>query len=111
MARAAHQTMYPSDLMNFATANKPRRSLKREFEEAQRLNTLANRELLRQELNGLTEQASIYFRDFEVNGKKRYWLMPYETIDDLNAEQIECVLKHLGWFKGQIVNVETDVVP
>ena len=89
-----------------------KRSVKREFEEQQRLSALANRELLLQELDGLKEQASIYFRNFEINGVRRHWLLPNEILADLHdPEKVECVIRYMAWFKAQIARVEMDVIP
>lgn len=58
---------------------------------------------LARELVGLEDAASLYFQEFVVRGEARYWLLPTETIQDLKVSQAEYVLKHLAWFKEQIM--------
>lgn len=75
---------------------------------------MANLELLLQELEGLEASAAIYFRDFKIPRKDgkgamwRTWLLPNESIRELGShpQRVDCVLKHLAWFKEQIKNVD-----
>lgn len=81
-----------------------KREGKRNNEEQQRLNRLANRLLVEQELQSIEVQANVYFQDFKAPGWKssRNWLLPGETINDLRDEYIESILKNLQWFKDRI---------
>jgi hypothetical protein len=76
----------------------------------QQLNRLANRILLEQELEPLKWKAITYFQSQQrIAGKLRQpALLPTEDLKGLSDEQVEFVLKHLGWFRTQIEQIEED---
>lgn len=60
--------------------------------------------LLQQELEGMEADAVKYFCHFQdpTWRKPRNWLLPTEELGDLRPECVDCVLKHIKWFKAQI---------
>ena len=83
-------------------ASKARQLVKDEAEQ-QKLNALADLELLKQELSGLAG-ATKYFQEFYVGRKLRYWLIPGEDLDVLSVrpERVSWALSNLQWIKSEI---------
>lgn len=57
------------------------------------------------------DRADVYFREFTINGKERYWLMANESVEDLSVERMEYVLKYGKFFLTEISKCEPDDVP
>lgn len=75
----------------------------------QRINDEANLVLLCQQLEPIRAKATRYFQDFELKGKRRFWLLPNETLEDgfmVNPMRVEYVLKNLDWFVKTITESE-----
>lgn len=80
-----------------------------ELARQQRINDEANLELLIQQLKPIRAKATKYFQDFEIKGKRRWWLLPNETLEDglmAHPSRIEYVLKNLDWFVKEITERE-----
>ena len=80
-----------------------------ELARQQRINDEANLALLIQYLDPIRAKATKYFQDFEIKGKRRWWLLPNETIEDglmAHPSRIEYVLKNLDWFVKEITERE-----
>ncbi len=80
-----------------------------ELARQQRINDEANLELLIQQLKPIRAKATKYFQDFEIRGKRRWWLLPNETLEDglmAHPSRIEYVLKNLDWFVKEITERE-----
>lgn len=80
-----------------------------ELERQQRINDEANLVLLIQYLDPIRAKATKYFQDFEIKGKRRWWLLPNETLEDglmAHPSRIEYVLKNLDWFVKEITERE-----
>lgn len=76
-----------------------------ELARQQQINDEANLVLLIQYLEPMRAKATKYFQDFEIKGRRRWWLLPNETLEDglmAHPSRIECVLKNLDWFVKQI---------
>lgn len=80
-----------------------------ELAKQQQINDEANLALLIQQLEPMRAKATRYFQDFEIKGKRRWWLLPNETLEDglvSHPTRIEYVLKNLDWFVKTITESE-----
>lgn len=58
------------------------------------------------------QQATVYFRGFEVNDNKRSWILPsVEDYTDVPVEKMVYVLKYRDWFLAEVKKAITDDVP
>lgn len=60
----------------------------------------------------LDQKATEFFRNFLINGKHRFWLLPScETWRDLPFEKMQHVLAYKHWYVTEISKVELDEIP
>lgn len=60
----------------------------------------------------LEPKATQYFRNFTVNNKVRWFLLPsVETVKDMSVERMQWILKYKGYFQKEVAAVEEDQIP
>lgn len=60
----------------------------------------------------LGQKAVEFFRCFDLNGKRYFWLLPAcEGVGQLSTERMAYVLKYRDWFVAQIAKQELDELP
>lgn len=60
----------------------------------------------------LGQKAVEFFRCFDLNGKRYFWLLPAcEGVEQLSVEKMRYVLKYKDWFVSEISKVELDAMP
>lgn len=60
----------------------------------------------------LGQKAVEFFRSFDLNGKRFFWLLPAcEGVEQISIEKMRYVLRYRDWFVKEISKVELDSMP